>query len=734
MCVYVYSNDVLMIWLSGEKRKESSAAEGVIPMGKSLFHTFLLSIHIILGGPDATQGVSLRRQQSGESEGPDLVEPRYYRALSEWSLGNKTSFSEERQKTLEDAEFRRTSEGCSFYRLKLITLYSFTARQKKVKAKRRASTTDELQAANADVKAAFSRILAAQRASLSSSLAGHSPTQYPENTIVTPENQLAQHSEGVTLQPALTETSDKLGDCVSESFASKNVITNGLAKVHASISDPNTSRSSSEFSDDRSEDQKRSGAALLPTVSTDASLYVDLDLDALIRGPKISAKAVADSVSTGSSEDEQSLDLAEDEEESQTKRRARKIVAFDSSSEEDTNGDDDDNDDNDDNEDSMERDQHSSFGVGSAGSGSPHPGADSISLEPDKRLRKPEVDNGGNDAFQAIEVKNAGAFPLPDHNHAAPASDCVPDVSDNVQNSDSGMCFAPPAHNLSQKETHFPHRSSPHDTGNGPVEKQRNDGIIRRMKGRSGKYSDKDSVAGTPTGFIGQLEQFEVNSSTVISIDDNGHAPVDLCLPQQTHASAMVTIEGPSDKIVPMAAWTTLRASSPPPDVESTIMIDELQSSPGSQVNVKNLILEPPITSSHDPLFILTESQPPFPYSQWNGNNPEDHHDSNDSEDEEGHASGRSRSQFKTVQPPKYRRLTDIANQRYFPMPKLNIRPAASPGDKLANMYGISGEGIESDSDTESDTDSDVPVAPKSSHIPKSRIAGISRQTRSALM
>jgi hypothetical protein len=232
------------------------------------------------------------------------------------------------------------------------------------------------------------------------------------------------------------------------------------------------------------------------------------------------------------------------------------------------------------------------------------------------------------------------------------------------------------------------------------------------MKGRSGKYSDKDSVAGT---------------STVISMDENGQTQVD---PQQTHDNAMVTIEGSPDKTMSMAAWTTLRASSPPPDVESTIMIDELQSSsPGSQVNVKNLILTPP--SSHHPLFILTESQPPFPYSQWNGDGPDDNQDSNDSEDEDGHASRHSQSQSKTVQPP-YRKLTDIANQ-HFPTLKLNIRPALSPGNKLENMYGISGE-VDSDSDTESDTDSDVPVTQKSSHIPKSRIAGISRPTRSALM
>jgi hypothetical protein len=614
---------------------------------------------------------------------------------------------------------------------KLTASYDFTARRKRENGKSRASTADELEAANADVKAAFSRILAAKRASLSSSLADHSLIQHSESTDVPHKGQLIRHSETATPQPTLNGKNDisQYSDVVSDPSSSRTVIAEGVLKARGGVSNLTISRSSSGSSDDESEDQNRLGPTQSPIVPVDALQYADLDLDALIRGPKVSAKVIADLSSTGSSEDE-GLDLAEDDEERQTSRPARKIVASDSS--EDTDDDDDDD------------DRCPSPSMDSRGS-SPQPDVDNISFQLVDRLgRSQEIDNSGDVAFHAALAADTAMFKLADHNDATlSVLDPVPDAADNdatlVQSSEGGTPLADPVHPMhGSQQTEIPSvpQSPPVGTSitfpeSGSAEKQRREGIIRRMKGRSGRYSERDSAAGTPRKYNGQQpEELDPDSAIAISMDGNGHKQGDRSLSQQVQGQANGIITS-AEKSMSLDTWTTLRASSPLPETESTIMIDELRSSsPGSQSQLipGKLNSKPPLTSSDDPLFILTESQPPFPYSQWS--NPEDHQASNDSEDEqEVQASVQSQSQAKTTQPPKYRRLTDIAGHRsFFSTPSQNLRPTRSSSNKLADMYGRTGvEEIESASDSDSDSDAQVPVR---SHIPKSRIAGVSRQVR----
>jgi hypothetical protein len=526
-------------------------------------------------------------------------------------------------------------------------------------------------------------------------------------------------------------------DVVSEPSSSRALPADRALKARDGASDLTTNCSSSRSSSGESEDQNRLGTSSLPIVPVDTSLYADVDLDALIRGPKVSVNTIADVPSTASSEDEQGLDLAEDDEEIQTSRRGRRIAAFESSEE--------DVDDDDDNSGSMDNNQHPSLSMDSRDSYPSHPDEDYISFQLVDRLGKSqEVDNSGDVAFHAALAADTAMFHLADHNDATPpALACVPDTAEHdsavVQLSESRTCVAdlvqPP-----QTEIPVPGRSPREESSiscpeSGSGEKQRGEGIIRRMKGRSGRCSGKDPAAGTPTKYDGQPGhpgEFEPDLSTAISMDENSHKQRDRCQPVQQQANEVVKpgAEAFSQNSMSLDTWTILRASSPIPDAESTIMIDELRSSsPGShsQVNTGNSNSNPTLTNGNDPLFILTESQPPFPYSQWSS--PKDYRASNDSEDEQEVHAAIQQLQPKTVQPPKYRRLTDIASQHgFFSTSTPKLRPARSSSNKLADMYGRSGaDEIESDSDTESDSDSEAQV---DSHIPKSRIAGVSSQTR----
>ncbi|KAL0956448.1 hypothetical protein HGRIS_002596 [Hohenbuehelia grisea] len=180
-----------------------------------------------------------------------------------------------------------------------------------------------------------------------------------------------------------------------------------------------------------------------------------------------------------------------------------------------------------------------------------------------------------------------------------------------------------------------------------------------------------------------------------------------------------------------MATWETLDpSSSPQPD--STVMEDELQyPSPGpvtstplpaSQSNDGFAIPDDPVKS---PLFVLTESQRPFPYSQWQDTQvEEDVLNGAEIQDEEEVAAAvhslRSPSATSTAFG-AYRKLSDIASQAVFPTPSLIKAPILAPPTKatLDDLYGLSQREEEEETDSGSDSDTAVP-----SHIPAARRAG----------
>lgn len=201
--------------------------------------------------------------------------------------------------------------------------------------------------------------------------------------------------------------------------------------------------------------------------------------------------------------------------------------------------------------------------------------------------------------------------------------------------------------------------------------------------------------------------------------------------------------------------WTTLTQSSPHAEPESSLMVDQLQSSSPSHSRVPSPVEEHPAHDQFDPadttlnadrtleanpLFILTESQPPFPYSQWAETQIEepeddepldDHKSASPTEDEEDEVASTVDARPKSASTASsYRRLTDIASQHTLFSTPVSSRPAFAPvvKGKLNEMYGKAMED-EDDDDDESGSDSDSD-AEETSHIPKSRRAGTNAQRK----
>ncbi|KAF7782648.1 hypothetical protein Agabi119p4_2024 [Agaricus bisporus var. burnettii] len=145
------------------------------------------------------------------------------------------------------------------------------------------------------------------------------------------------------------------------------------------------------------------------------------------------------------------------------------------------------------------------------------------------------------------------------------------------------------------------------------------------------------------------------------------------------------------------------------------------------------------------PLFIPSESQTVFPYSQFETETPQ-HADGKSSDSEEevltAIANKVPRSQS---QPSRYRKLSDFASQatNLFTQNLLRRTPSLLQNsskkpdnrtDRLSQLYGKWGrknsDDIESDDASGQDSDSD---GSKTSHIPKSRKAGAAPKGRKSV-
>ena len=152
-------------------------------------------------------------------------------------------------------------------------------------------------------------------------------------------------------------------------------------------------------------------------------------------------------------------------------------------------------------------------------------------------------------------------------------------------------------------------------------------------------------------------------------------------------------------------------------------------------------------TVPENPLFLPSESQTPFPYSQWKGNATQEVSAGNDETPAVISLGSESETEkaVKSRKPPRrrssisYRSLTDIAKQK-----ALFSAPASSPAThisqrstqpsnngRLGNL-GRKHALAEEDEEEEEGSDSDSSQDDKASHIPKARLAGATVRSQKA--
>ena len=185
------------------------------------------------------------------------------------------------------------------------------------------------------------------------------------------------------------------------------------------------------------------------------------------------------------------------------------------------------------------------------------------------------------------------------------------------------------------------------------------------------------------------------------------------------------TVESsPSNAEQSLASWAILERNSLA-ESETTGMVDELRYSPNTS-DLPTPTASPAVVNGvskkPDPLFLHSESQQSFPYSQY----PEPP----GSEDEEDEVQASVvKPQTTTKSPSRFRSLSEIASQPSLFTSTMRLTQTNSTTnfkEEVMNLYGRASKGEEEseeseDSDTESD---DAGAKAQSSHIPLSRRAG----------
>ncbi|KAG7098708.1 hypothetical protein E1B28_000621 [Marasmius oreades] len=162
------------------------------------------------------------------------------------------------------------------------------------------------------------------------------------------------------------------------------------------------------------------------------------------------------------------------------------------------------------------------------------------------------------------------------------------------------------------------------------------------------------------------------------------------------------------DDNVPHEAWTALDDMSPTEPESSLMMIDQLRSS-----------LEPEPDS---PLFLSSETQPGFPFSQWRDAQLQGAnglaHSPRDSQDEEEVVASVTSQRKRPSAPPTFRSLTQIASQPKIYSSSPLLPPSMAPQVTKKELYGSVANGYGDESESSSESEEEI------SHIPKSRQAG----------
>ncbi|KAK0461224.1 uncharacterized protein EV420DRAFT_187276 [Desarmillaria tabescens] len=261
----------------------------------------------------------------------------------------------------------------------------------------------------------------------------------------------------------------------------------------------------------------------------------------------------------------------------------------------------------------------------------------------------------------------------------------------------------------------------------------RPNGLLKRMKGKSASLSPQQSrlrpLMLSQKGKLGGVSE-EVDPKIVSQLPST-HPPALLKPIDLDNAPKPVS---PQPRRQSLDTWEILKTSSPNTDADSSLNYDELVSMNQDELTSStpnDRRLAPQVTKrqtadssdlhdsqpTDDPLFLPSESQRPFPYSQYQAGT-DDQVDANDSDDEdEVEATVKSGPD---VTASSFRRLTDIGSQRsFFSSQTPGWQKADFSRPTLQDLYG-NGPEDESDSSDEDNDSGDE----KTSHIPQSRRAG----------
>jgi hypothetical protein len=239
-----------------------------------------------------------------------------------------------------------------------------------------------------------------------------------------------------------------------------------------------------------------------------------------------------------------------------------------------------------------------------------------------------------------------------------------------------------------------------------------------------------------------------------------------------TSQSQTTELDVPLPPSPPMSldTWETMRPETPAGTTASDVMVDELQSDTepipfslkpqfqrksaafGRKQSVSRL--KQAIQASEDhgkgkakaktPLFIPSESQTTFPYSQYQTQGSDPVVSDSEEEEEEVRATVVKKPPASQPQPTRYRKLSDFASKASMLFTPTILRQSTGllqntmsvptkRKDRLNQLYGVmrvKNGGDESDDDSDKGSDSD---AEKISHIPKSRKAGAAPKGRKSV-
>ncbi|KAF8806467.1 hypothetical protein BYT27DRAFT_7191026 [Phlegmacium glaucopus] len=236
-----------------------------------------------------------------------------------------------------------------------------------------------------------------------------------------------------------------------------------------------------------------------------------------------------------------------------------------------------------------------------------------------------------------------------------------------------------------------------------------------QAKQKNGKLS-ASTTSPNATKTPAKLARTPVKTPAKVPVSSKGEHP-------QTKSVTVIqnvletTESAPSNEEQSLASWAVLQGNSQLEN-ETSGMVDELDSSPNISIGKPaSPAVVDEVSEGLDPLFLASDTQQSFPYSQYPNFSPEIL--ASEDEEDEVEASVVKNSS-------KFRSLTEIARQPTLFTPTSRLARTSNAKEEVMNLYGRARKGSEEESDSDTESDSEAEAKVRTSHIPMSRIAGTS--------